>query len=149
MIDFTISPACTLDAGAVGNVLSVSNDLSPWLPRVHTAAEEIKYAGDMIDAGWVRVAKREDKVVGFIARQEAEIHALYVLPDAQNKGVGTALLDDAKSECDRLGLWSYEANQTALHFYGQRGFQEVDRTEGSGNDAGLPDVRCEWTKEKS
>ena len=149
MIDILITPARTLDAGAVGHILSVSNDMMPWLPRVHSAAEEIKYSGDMIEAGWVRVAKVDGKVVGFIARHEAEVYALYVLPDAQDKGVGTALLKDAMSDCDKLGLWSYEANGVAAHFYQLRGFVEVDRTDGASNEAGLPDIRFEWTKGKA
>lgn len=146
MSEITISAARTLDAGAVGHILSVSNDAMPWLPRLHSAAEEIMYAGDMIEAGWVRVAKRDGKVVGFIARWEEEVHALYVLPEAQDSGVGTALLDDAKSESDKLSLWSYQANSSATRFYGLRGFIETARTDGSENDAGLPDIRFEWVK---
>ena len=76
MIDIEIRPARPLDAGAVGHILSVSNDLMPWLPRVHTAAEEIGFSGDMIDAGWVRVARVDGKLVGFIARHETELNAL-------------------------------------------------------------------------
>lgn len=148
MIDVTISPARELDAGAVGHILSVSNDEMPWLPRVHSAAEEIKYAGQMIEAGWVRVAKGDDRLIGFIARHENEIYALYVLPEAQDKGVGTALLQDAMKTCERLGLWSYEANDSASHFYRRRGFVEVERTDGSGNEAQLPDIRYEWTRGK-
>lgn len=148
MIDVTISPARSLDAGAIGHILSVSNDAMPWLPRVHSAAEEIKYSGDMIDAGWVRVAKDEGKVVGFIARHEVEIYALYVLPEKQDRGIGTALLKDAMAQCDKLGLWSYEANGVAAVFYELRGFVEVERTDGSGNETGLPDIRYEWTKGK-
>lgn len=149
MNDLTIIPARSLDAGAVGHILSVSNDAMPWLPRVHSAAEEIKYAGEMIEAGWVRVAMTGDTVIGFIARHESEIYALYVLPDAQDKGVGTALLKDAMASCDRLALWSYDANGRASHFYALRGFAEVDRTDGSGNEASLPDIRYEWTRGKS
>ena len=148
MIDVTIGPARELDAGSVGHILSVSNDAMPWLPRVHTAAEEISYAGQMIEAGWVRVAKLEDQIVGFIARHENEIYALYVLPEAQDKGVGMALLKDAMTTCDKLALWSYEANGVASHFYGLRGFVEVERTDGSGNEAKLPDIRYEWTRSK-
>ncbi|MEM9577738.1 MAG: GNAT family N-acetyltransferase [Pseudomonadota bacterium] len=143
-----ISSARPLDAGAVGNVLTVSIRLMRWLPPLHTAAEDIRYAGEMIDAGWVRVARQEGNVIGFIARQETDVHALYLLPDAQGMGVGTALLDDAKSVSDRLSLWTYEANQRAMRFYRQRGFLEVDRTEGSGNEAGLPDIRFAWTRGK-
>ena len=146
MTDVIITPARSLDAGAVGNILSVSNDEMPWLPRVHSAAEEIMYAGDMIDAGWVRVAKVDGRVVGFIARHENRVHALYVLPEAQDKGVGTALLQDAKKECDTLRLWSYQANAPAARFYGLRGFIEIERTDGAENEAGLPDIHFEWTR---
>ena len=146
MIDFSISTARSLDAGAVGHILSVSNELMPWLPRVHSAAEEIRYAGDMIDAGWVKVAKIDGKVVGFIARHEAEVYALYVLPEAQYKGIGTALLEDAMGDCNKLGLWSYEANSAASVFYELRGFKALYGTNGSGNEAGLPDIRFEWSR---
>lgn len=148
MIEVTISPARQLDAGAIGNILSLSNDTMPWLPRVHSAAEEIRYSGDMIDAGWVRVAKAEERVLGFIARHEGEIYALYVLPELHDHGIGTALLQDAMEQCDKLGLWSYEANSAAANFYMLRGFVEVDRTDGSGNETGLPDIRFEWSRSR-
>lgn len=148
MTDVTISPARSLDAGAVGHILSASNDAMPWLPRLHSAAEEIRYAGDMIDAGWVTVAKLDGKVVGFIAVWEEEVHALYVLYQASRKGVGTALIEQAKTESNKLSLWSYVANEPATRFYIKRGFVETDRTDGSGNDVGLADIRFEWTKGK-
>ena len=146
MTDVIITSARSLDAGAIGNILSQTNDQMPWLPRLHSAAEEIMYAGDMIEAGWVRVAKLDGRVVGFIARHETQVHALYVLPDAQDRGVGTALVSDAKASCDKLHLWSYQANNPATRFYGLRGFVEIDRTDGQENDAGLPDIHFEWTK---
>ncbi|MEP2641935.1 GNAT family N-acetyltransferase [Roseobacter sp.] len=146
MSEITITTARILDAGAVGNILSMSNDAMPWLPRLHSAAEEIMYAGDMIEAGWVRVAKRDGKVVGFIARWEGEVHALYVLPDMQDSGIGTALIEDAKADSDTLALWSYQINGTATRFYGLRGFIETARTDGKDNDVGLPDIRFEWSK---
>ena len=148
MTDVIITSARPLDAGAIGHILSVSNDAMPWLPRLHSAAEEIMYAGDMIEAGWVKVAKREGKVVAFIARHSEQIHALYVLPDAQDEGVGTALLQDAKETCETLRLWSYQANGAAARFYGLRGFIEIERTDGNENDAGLPDILFEWSRGK-
>lgn len=146
MTDVTVTSARSLDAGAIGDVLAATNDQMPWMPRVHSAAEEIKYAGDMIDAGWVRVAYLDSRLVGFIARDGKQVHALYVLPGAQHQGVGTALLDDAKLQCDELRLWSYQANMLATRFYASRGFEELERTDGSGNDAKLPDIHFEWKK---
>ena len=149
MTELIITDARSLDAGAIGDILSKTNDQMPWLPRVHSAAEEIRYAGDMIEAGWVRVAKTDGRLVGVIARWESDVHALYVLPEAQDNGVGTALIEDAKTACDHLSLWSYVANTGATRFYGLRGFIQTDQTDGSTNDAGLPDIRFEWTRAKS
>lgn len=146
MTDVTVTSARPLDAGAIGAILSATNDQMPWLPRVHSSAEEIKYAGDMIDAGWVRVARLGGRVVGFIARDGTQIHALYVLPDEQHSGIGTALLQDAKNTCEELRLWSYQENLGATRFYAARGFAELERTDGSENDAGLPDIHFEWTR---
>ena len=146
MTDVTVTSARSLDAGTLGKILAATNDQMPWLPRVHSSAEEIKYAGDMIDAGWVRVAHFDGALVGFIARDQADIHALYVLPDMQHQGIGTALLEDAKQSCDVLRLWSYQENMAATRFYASRGFAELERTDGTTNDAGLPDIHFEWTK---
>lgn len=146
MIDVTVTSARSLDAGALGKILAATNEQMPWLPRVHSSAEEIKYAGDMIDAGWVRVAHVDEAIVGFIARDGNMVHALYVLPDIQKQGVGTALLQDAKDHCEELRLWSYQANLAATRFYASRGFAEVERTDGSTNDANLPDIQFEWKR---
>ena len=146
MTTLTVTSARSLDAGALGDILAATNEQMPWLPRVHSGAEEIKYAGDMIDAGWVRVARLEGRVVGFIARDATQVHALYVLPDLQHQGIGTALLHDAMAHCKELRLWSYQANMAATRFYASRGFSELERTDGSTNDAQLPDIHFEWRR---
>lgn len=146
MSDLRIAQAHTLDAGTVGRILTENNDLMPWLPRIHTGAEEIMYAEQMIDAGWVNVARIEHKVAGFLARWDNEVVALYVLPALHRQGIGSALLDAAKEECSHLGLWSYEANTGAARFYKAQGFRQVARTDGASNDVGLADIRFEWSQ---
>jgi len=47
----------------------------------------------------------------------------------------------------KLGVWSYQNNERASHFYERAGFVEVIRTDGEGNDAHLPDIRYEWYRE--
>jgi len=149
MTNVTISAGEPLHAGPIGDILAATNEQMPWLPRVHSTAEEISYASDMIEAGWITVAKSGGKVVGFMAVYEQTIYALYVLPEVQNKGIGTQLLDVAKADNDVLTLWSYVDNAQATRFYGLRGFVEIDRTDGSGNEAGLPDICYEWSKGKA
>ena len=144
--EVTIAPARVLDAGRLSEVMACANADHDWLPQAHSRAEEIGTLGDMIDVGWVQVARTEGHVVGFLARRAAEIHGLYLHPKAQGKGIAQRLLNGAKAQSDRLALWSFEANLRASRFYRAAGFIEVARSDGAGNDFGLPDVRFEWMK---
>lgn len=139
--------ATPLDAGAVGAILSGFIDDTHWMPRLHSRAEDIGFAGMMIDRGWVRVALREGAVVGFLAREAGEVHALYVAQAAQRSGVGAALLGAAQAEVDALRLWTFQANADAQAFYAAFGFREVRRSDGSRNDEGLPDIELVWDRE--
>lgn len=142
-----IRPAQSLDAGKLADILAAANAQFDWLPRLYSSAEEIMLIGSMIEAGWVRVAYLDDMRAGFIARKGTEIHALCLRPDLQGRGIARALMRDAQRNAKKLGLWSYQANDHASYFYEKAGFIEITRTDGAGNDAGLPDIRYEWYRE--
>ena len=61
-IEVEIGPARVLDAGTLGALMGQANDALSWLPRVHSGAQDIMFVGDMVDAGWVRVARAEGRV---------------------------------------------------------------------------------------
>ena len=65
------------------------------MPRLHSRAEDISFASTAIDRGWVRVFE-EDAILGFIARRDEDVCALYVARGARGQGIGTALLNYAK-----------------------------------------------------
>ncbi|CUH67603.1 putative N-acetyltransferase YjaB [Thalassovita gelatinovora] len=136
-----------LDAGQVGAILHRVNSLTDWLPDLYSGAETIGYCGTMIDRGWVTVAERAGRVIGFLARDGAEICALYLHPDHSGQGIGKMLLDRAKSQSDRLWLWVFQANTGARRFYAREGFVETDRSDGARNDETLPDLQMTWRKE--
>lgn len=146
MTGIVIRPARPTDAGKVGAILSNFIDTTPWMPRVYSRAQDIGFAGMMIDRGWVRVAENRAGVVGFLAREGDMIQALYVIENARGQGVGHALLQDTCDQQKRLTLWTFQANTRAQDFYLKHAFHEVERTDGSGNDEGLPDIRYEWHK---
>lgn len=140
-----IRAAQPLDAGAAGTILSEFVDTTPWMPRVHTRAEDLRHMDQMIARDWVHVIC-DAGVAGFIARDRDMVHALYVSGGRRGAGLGKALLDHAKTQTDRLTLWTFQANDGARRFYDREGFTEIARTDGAGNDEGLPDLQLHWER---
>jgi GNAT superfamily N-acetyltransferase len=85
-------------------------------------------------------------MIGMIAFRENWIDQLYVLPKAQGRGVGTELLQVARSSFDRLQLWTFQRNVQARRFYQARGFALVQETDGAGNEEREPDALYLWTR---
>ena len=112
-----LRPARSTDAGKLGVILKQFQDHNDWMPDLYTAAETIAFCGALFDRGWVTVAMLDDRVVGFLARDDAEICALYLTRRAFGKGVGRALLEDAKTRSTRLTLRVFQANTGAQRFY--------------------------------
>ena len=140
-----LRPATPLDAGRVGAIMSAWIEETPWVPTLHTRAEDIAYAGVMIDRGWITVAET-DAVLGYLARDGEEIHALYVDPGARGRGIGTDLITDAMQRETALRLWTFVANSGAQRLYERLGFVETHRTDGAENDEKLPDIHYEWKR---
>ncbi|MQY42218.1 GNAT family N-acetyltransferase [Epibacterium sp. SM1969] len=133
-----------LDAGQIGDILHRFETETPWMPKEHTAAEILRFCDVMIDRGWVSVAVREHKVLGFVALDGVEICSLYVAPDMRGQGVGKALLSHAKTLSPELRLHTFQANTPAQRFYQREGFREVGRSDGRQHSEGLPDISYHW-----
>ncbi|MBX2855225.1 MAG: GNAT family N-acetyltransferase [Rhodobacteraceae bacterium] len=84
-------------------------------------------------------------LAGIIAFQRDWIDQFYVLPSHQGRGIGTALLQVAQGEFDHLALWTFQRNHRARRFYEQRGFVELEQTDGAHNEENEPDVMYAWT----
>lgn len=69
--------------------------------------------------GQIVVAEQADKIVGFVAFDSVELHALYVLPKYQGQGTGRRLLEVAGAV---TRLWVLEENNTARRFYERCGW---------------------------
>ena len=133
------------DAAATGAILTEFVSETSWMPKLHTSEQDQGFCLAMIDRGWVRVADAGG-VVGFIARNEAEVNALYVAQAHRGRGVGAALLQEAQSAEDHLTLWTFQDNLGGRRFYAAHGFYEVSRTDGQQTDEKLPDVQLEWKR---
>jgi GNAT superfamily N-acetyltransferase len=75
---------------------------------------------------WVAVQRGEIIAVLSIYWPENFIHSLYVRPDRQDRGVGSALMEEvcrvARGDCE---LKCDRANLRAIAFYRRKGWREV------------------------
>jgi GNAT superfamily N-acetyltransferase len=147
MDEVCISPAVATDAAEIGELyLASRNDALPFLRRIHSD-EQVRawIANVLLVQCRVWVARREQRIVGFLALNKDELEQLYVLPDHYRSGVGSSLLEIAKAESSgRLCLFTFQRNPRARAFYESQGFRIVDWNDGSRNEEREPDMRYEW-----
>ena len=79
------------------------------------------------------VAEEEGRAVGLVGMSPGWVEQLYVLPEAQGRGVGSALLDAAVRRRRAAGdaelrLWTLEANASGRRFYEARGWRLAPET---------------------
>jgi len=118
----------------------------PWLSGLHTPDEDRRfYQEHVFSACTVWGAFESGTLVGSIAFREGWIDQLYILPCAQGRGIGTALLNVARSDAENLSLWTFQRNAAARRFYEQHGFVVVKETDGADNEEHEPDVLYRWT----
>lgn len=142
-----LEPARKADGATIGAILSGWIDETDWMPRIHTTAQDLGFGGWLVEVCDVMVARSGDQVVGFLARQGGDIQALYLARNARGIRIGSKMLEQAKGQATLLGLWSFQANIAAQRFYRRQGFIEDQRTDGAGNDEGLPDVHMVWERD--
>jgi putative acetyltransferase len=140
------------DAEEIARIhLAARKSAMPYLPQLHSVEETLAWfvsrLADAPDAFWI--ARDASQIIGYLALYDDCLDDLYVHPDRQGLGVGSALLETAKSlSPNRLLLSTFEPNIRAQAFYVARGFREVGRTDGL-NQEQVPDIQYEWTGETS
>ena len=136
------------DMSAVALVHRTAFDQAlPWLAGLHTPEEDRWFFREHVfKTCEVWGAFDNAAMIGMLAFREGWIDHLYVLPDAQRRGVGTELMNVAKSSFDRLQLWTFQHNVAARRFYEARGFALVQETDGARNEEREPDALYLWMR---
>ena len=95
------------------------------------------------------VAEADGAPVGFVAMAHGNfVEHLYIHPDHQRRGIGSALLERAKERMpDGFRLWTFQQNTAARSFYERHGLHAIELTDGGGNEERTPDVLYEWRSE--
>ena len=95
--------------------------------------------------GWLALAG--ERAVGLLVLDGDWLDQLYVLPEAQGRGVGSRLVRHAQAlSAGRLQLWVFQSNAPAVAFYRRHGFVIVESTDGRGNEEQAPDHRMLWSR---
>lgn len=138
---FTIRPACAGDADAIAKVVTTSwlATNSKYLPADSAkAALHGERMGEVTALHWpsIIVAELDGDLVGAVgANDQGHIWMLYVLPEHQGLGIGSALYNAAIESLRKIGtrkavLEVLAANESAVAFYRTRGWvPEGRRTE--------------------
>jgi GNAT superfamily N-acetyltransferase len=119
----------------------------PWLTARHTPREDRAFFRERLSTtGELWGAFDNAAMIGIIAFRADWVDQLYVLPNWQRRGVGTALLEIAQRRFPRLSLWTFQRNAPARRFYEARGFVLIETTDGTGNEEKEPDALYRWTR---
>src|SRR6195256_3345891 len=133
-----------IDAAARA-VRAAFNEALPSLAGLHTPKEDQWFFRERVfETCEVWGAFDSAGMTGMIAFRKDWIDQLYVLPDAQRRGIGTELLQVAKTSFDRLQVGTFQRNVRARRFYEARGFALVQETDGARNEEKQPDARYLW-----
>ena len=146
--ELTLRPATPADLPALAEVHLASRRAAgtAFPASVHTDDEARAWVG-----GWdltaydVWLASREGHVAGYARATPTWLDDLYVHPDHQGAGVGSALFETVAARRPQgFCLWVFESNEPARAFYRRHGCLELERTDGSANEEGAPDIRVAW-----
>jgi GNAT superfamily N-acetyltransferase len=147
----TVRPLELADMDTAARVHRIAFDHAlPWLAGLHTPDEDRWFYRERVFKSCRLWGAFDGTIMsGMIAFRDDWIEQLYVLPEAQERGIGSALLQVAKNACDRLQLWTFQRNVRARAFYEARGFKQLEETDGARNEEKEPDVLYLWTRASS
>ncbi|MCD4526355.1 GNAT family N-acetyltransferase [Nocardioides sp. cx-173] len=146
--ELVLRPGVASDAAALALVHLEARAAAPMPPSVHPELEVRAWLSGRLTTDEVWVAEYAGRVAGYARLTDAWLDDLYVAPGDARRGIGSALLDLAKSR--RPGgfcLWVFESNAPARAFYARHGLVELERTDGSANEEKAPDLRLAWPGE--
>jgi GNAT superfamily N-acetyltransferase len=118
----------------------------PWLPVVRTYDEvDAYFAGGVLEEDGAWVFEEDGRVLGFAVLDAEGLHHLYVAPDAQRRGIGSALFRCARAaRPEGFEFWVFRDNAGARRFYEAHGARCLYETDGAANEERTPDARYEW-----
>ncbi len=122
-------------AGAIPAAVHSDAEVRGWIGAVVIPEREVWLTEDA-----------DGRPLAVLVLDDDWVDQLYVDPALAGRGLGSRLLDLAKSRRPAgLQLWTFATNTGAQRFYLRHGFTVAETTDGSGNEEKAPDIRFVWT----
>lgn len=99
---------------------------------------------EMFSQAEIYVYEDEKEIQGFIGLNGEYIEGIFVSHKVQSRGIGTLLLNHAKSVKENLRLSVYQKNARAVHFYEREGFEI--QCENVDENTGEKEYMMRWEK---
>ena len=117
---------------------------TPEFIEKHTPERQREYLQNKMNGGAKVYMLADEKPLGIVSVTGSLIEDLYVLPEMQNRGHGTALLQFAIKQCTNTPvLWILENNTGAERLYHRMGFQRTGKRNCIAN--GLDEIEMHLT----
>jgi ribosomal protein S18 acetylase RimI-like enzyme len=138
------------DAAAIADVYLAAFKATYDFPLAHTDEETRGWvAGYLVPRTETWVADEGGRIVAMMAIEGGSLDQLYVAPDSQGRGIGSRLVELAKTRRpEGLELYTFQVNERARRFYEHHGFLVALLGDGSGNEERQPDVLYRWRPER-
>ena len=101
---------------------------TPDFIEIHSPERQLQYMRDKMNHGTQFFMLIDEDPVGVVSVTDSLIEDLYVLPEKQEMGYGTRLLQFAVGQCSGTpSLWILENNENAERLYRRFGFTKSGR----------------------
>ncbi len=125
--------------------LAASQIAHPFFTDAFFADEERKIREVYLPNAETWVFEQQATIVGFVASVGDEVGGLFVHPNSQRLGIGTALMDLVVNRRGEVFLDVFKANEIGRAFYDRYGF--VTEREHIHEDTGHPQLRLRYRAE--
>lgn len=123
--------------------LDTNTNAHSFIPRNYWQDnyEEVR---QMLPKAEIFIYENNQTIQGFIGLMDDYIAGIFIVSGCQSKGIGKALLDQAKKIYYNLSLHVYKKNEGAVRFYVREGFSPVK--EQMDENTGEIELVMAWVK---
>ncbi|HPI90893.1 MAG TPA: N-acetyltransferase [Spirochaetota bacterium] len=113
-----------------------------FIPKDYWEANKTLMKNKYIPMSETYLAVNDERIFGFISLIDDYLAAIFVRPETHGHGIGSSLLDHAKSNRKNLQLKVFCKNKKSIEFYKTKGFSII--SESKDEETGENELVMRW-----